>query len=169
MEYRTENDMGLVVAEAIMSQKTEVVLPEGTQAEDVRKVIRIFMCSHPEVFWFSHQYYFDNSVSKLFLKYDFTRQKKDFFSKEIDNAVESLFQPGRLNHLSEMEKTAYVYKWIASNTTYNEYSSFNQTVYSVLINTLPSIYLVCWGWSRRWYSGNFIQIYQLKIAMCGIL
>lgn len=134
MEYRTENDMGLVIAEAIMSQKTEVVLPEGTQAEDVRKVIRIFMCSHPEVFWFSHQYYFDNSLSKLFLKYDFNRQKKDFFSKEIDNAVESLFQPGRLNHLSEMEKTAYVYKWIASNTTYNEYSSFNQTVYSVLIN-----------------------------------
>ena len=49
-----------------------------------------------------------------------------------------------MKHLSDLEKVAYVYKWIVNNTTYNEYSSFNQTIYSVLINRNS----VCTGYAK---------------------
>lgn len=133
-----------IVGEAILQQRPFIVLRQGTIQEDVRKAIRIFMRKHPEVFWFSHQYSYDESATTLYLKYNFTPKKKEFFSKEIDNAVRYLFQPDRLKNLSELEKVAYVYKWLVNNTTYNEYSSFNQTIYSVLINRNS----VCTGYAK---------------------
>lgn len=142
--HNSINDLQGFVGEAILQQLPSIGLRGGTSHEDVRKAIRIFMRKHPEVFWFSHQYRFDESTSTLYLKYNFTTKKKEFFSKEIDNAVHFLFQPDKLKHLSHLEKVAYVYKWIVSNTTYNEYSSFNQTIYSVLINRNS----VCTGYAK---------------------
>lgn len=142
--HNSINDLKVIVGEAILQQLQSVDLRGETSYEDVRKAIRIFMRKHPEVFWFSHQYHFDESTSKLYLKYNFTTKKKEFFSKEIDNAVRFLFQPDKLKHLSDLEKVAYVYKWIVSNTTYCEYSSFNQTIYSVLINR----HSVCTGYAK---------------------
>lgn len=142
--HNSINDLKGIVGEAILQQLPSVDLRGETSYEDVRKAIRIFMRKHPEVFWFSHQYHFDESTSKLYLKYNFTNKKKEFFSKEIDNAVRFLFQPDKLKHLSDLEKVAYVYKWIVSNTTYCEYSSFNQTIYSVLINR----HSVCTGYAK---------------------
>lgn len=133
-----------IVGEAILQQQPYIVLAQGTKQDDVRKAIRVYMRKHPEIFWFSHQYRFDEAASTLYLKYNFTPKKKEFFSKEIDNAVRFLFQPDKLNNLSDLEKVAYVYKWIVDNTTYNEYSSFNQTIYSVLINRNS----VCTGYAK---------------------
>lgn len=133
-----------IVGEAILQQKPCVVLRNETMQDDVRKAIRVYMRKHPEIFWFSHQYHFDESDSTLYLKYNFTPEKKAFFSKEIDNAVRFLFQPENLKNLLDLEKVAYVYKWIVNNTTYNEYSSFNQTIYSVLINRNS----VCTGYAK---------------------
>lgn len=133
-----------IVGEAILQQRACVVLNQEATQDEVRKAIRIFMRKHPEIFWFSHLYRFDQSSSTLYLKYNFIPKKKDFFSKEIDNAVSFLFQPDRLKNLSELEKVTYVYKWIVNNTTYNEYSSFNQTIYSVLINRNS----VCTGYAK---------------------
>lgn len=133
-----------IVGEAILQQRACVVLNQEATQDEVRKAIRIFMRKHPEIFWFSHQYRFDESSSTLYLKYNFIPKKKDFFSKEIDNAVSFVFQPDGLKNLSELEKVTYIYKWIINNTTYNEYSSFNQTIYSVLINRNS----VCTGYAK---------------------
>lgn len=138
------NELQDIVGVAILQQRPCVVLSRETIQDDVRKAIRVFMRQHPEIFWFSHQYHFDKSDSTLYLKYNFTPKKKDFFSKEIDNAVRFLFQQENLKNLSELEKVAYVYKWIINNTTYNGYSSFNQTIYSVLINRNS----VCTGYAK---------------------
>lgn len=132
------------VEEAILQQRSYVSLNDGTKNGDVRTVIRTFMRKHPEVFWFSHQYYFDESTFILYLKYNFTPKKKEFYTKEIDNAVSCLFQPERLMRLSDLEKVAYVYKWVVNNTTYNEYSAYNQTIYSVVINRNS----VCTGYAK---------------------
>lgn len=138
------NELQNTVGESILQQRACVVLNQEATQDEVRKAIRIFMRKHPEIFWFSHQYRFDESSSTLYLKYNFIPKKKDFFSKEIDNSVSFLFQPYRLKNLSELEKVTYAYKWIVNNTTYNEYSSFNQTIYSVLINRNS----VCTGYAK---------------------
>lgn len=144
MAQQTDNVLETKIPEAIKTQVSSIVLPDGTSFEDVRKVIRIYMRQHPEIFWFSNQYEFDKSTSTLYLSYNFTVQKRNFFTQEINNAVKYLFQPEKLKHLSDLKKVSYVYKWIASNTTYNEYPSFNQTIYSVLINRNS----VCTGYAK---------------------
>lgn len=144
MNQIIDNKLYELIVGAIQSQLTHIDLPKGIRQDKVRTVIRVFMRKHPEIFWFSNQYRFDDSFSTLYLKYNFTPQKKDFYSGQIDNAVRFLFQPERLSCLSDLEKVTYVYEWIASNTTYNEYSSFNQTIFSVLINRNS----VCTGYAK---------------------
>ena len=144
MNQKSKFDIQETIGDAIIHEIPSVVLSEGTLSDDVRKAIRIFMRKHPEIFWFYHQYSYDENKRELNLRYNFTPQKRDFFKAEIDKAVKCLFQPEKLLNLSELNKVACVYKWIASNTTYNEYSSFNQTIYSVLINRNS----VCTGYAK---------------------
>ena len=141
---RVDKDLQDAVGQAILQQKSYVMLNNAAKHNDVRIAIRIFMRRHPEVFWFSHQYAFIEAIHTLYLKYNFTPQKKAFYGGEIGKAVDHLFQPNKLKHLSDIEKVAYVYKWLVNNTTYNEYSSFNQTIYSVLINRNS----VCTGYAK---------------------
>lgn len=133
-----------IIGRAIVEHKSHVVLSKGTRQDDVRTAIRVFMRRHPEIFWFSHQYRFDSPTSTLYLSYNFNIDKTTFYRKEIDNAVRFLFKPDKLTGISDIEKVTYVYKWIAENTTYNEYTSFNQTIYSVLINRNS----VCTGYAK---------------------
>lgn len=141
---KVDKDLQNAVGQAILQQKPYVILNNEAKHNDVRIAIRIFMRRHPEVFWFSHQYKLDEVTHTLYFKYNFTPKKKVFYAGEIGKAVDHLFQPNKLKHLSDLEKVAYVYKWLVNNTTYNEYSSFNQTIYSVLINRNS----VCTGYAK---------------------
>lgn len=144
MEQLTDRQLDAIIGDAVQKQLPSVTVASDTHFDDVHKTIRVFMRQHPEVFWFSHQYRLDETSHTLYFKYNFTPQKKDFIAREIDKAVKYLFQPDKLTLLSDLEKVAYVYKWIVNNTTYNEYSSFNQTIYSVLINRNS----VCTGYAK---------------------
>lgn len=144
MEQLADKRLEIIISEAIQKQLPSIVVPSDVDFDDIRKTIRVYMRQHPEVFWFSHQYRLDETAHTLFFKYNFTPQKKAFYGSEIEKAVKYLFQPDKLKHLSDLEKVAYVYKWIVNNTTYNEYSSFNQTIYSVLINRNS----VCTGYAK---------------------
>ena len=132
------------VEKAIMGFAPMVALGSETAFDDVRRTIRIFMRKHPEIFWFSHQYLYDENTGILRFKYNFTEDKADFFKREIGKVVKYDFQIDYVKSLSEIERLVYVYKWIANRTTYNEYSSFNQTIYSVLVNRNS----VCTGYAK---------------------
>lgn len=132
------------IENAIMRFAPMVTLNSGTTFDDVRRTIRVYMRKHPEIFWFSHQYLYDDKTGTLKFKYNFTKEKADFFKGEIENVVKDDFQIDYVKSLSEIERLVYVYKWIANRTTYNEYSSFNQTIYSVLVNRNS----VCTGYAK---------------------
>ncbi len=144
MEQLTDKRLEAIISKAIQKQLPSVAVPSDVHFDDVFKTIRVYMRQHPEVFWFSHQYRLDRHTYILYLKYNFTPRKKAFYVDEIGKAVEFLFQPSKLKHFSDFKKVAYVYKWIVNNTTYNEYSSFSQTIYSVLINRNS----VCTGYAK---------------------
>ena len=132
------------IENAIMEFAPMVALDPKINFNDVRHTIRVFMRRHPEIFWFSHQYLYDEKTGILRFKYNFTKEKAIFFKGEIEKVVTEDFQVNYVKTLSETERLVYVYKWIANRTTYNEYSSFNQTVYSVLINRNS----VCTGYAK---------------------
>jgi len=132
------------VENAIMEFNPLVTLDSKISFDAVRHTIRVFMRKHPEKFWFSHQYRYDEKTGVLRLKYNFTKEKADFFKREIEKVVKDDFQIDYVKSLSEIERLVYVYKWISNRTTYNEYSSFNQTIYSVLVNRNS----VCTGYAK---------------------
>lgn len=136
----------MLISEAIVNHKSMVELPKETTFDDVRRVIRVYMRKHPEIFWFSHQYKYDVLRNILALKYNFTKDKADFYKEEIVKVVAEDFQLERLLSMDmpDVQKVAYIYKWLANYTNYNEYSSFNQTIYSVLVNRNS----VCTGYAK---------------------
>lgn len=137
-------EISSLIEDAVFSQKNIISLPAGTPDEDVRAALRDIMRQHPEFFWFSHQYSYFASNSLLYLGYNFPAKKRRIFEIEIRKVVDNYFQPLKLEGLNEFGKVAYVYKWIKEYTDYNPHSSFNQTVYSVLINRSS----VCTGYAK---------------------
>ncbi len=135
------------IENAIMEFAPMVTLESKISFDDVRSIIRIFMRNHPEIFWFSHQYRYDEKTGVLRFKYNFTKDKADFFKGEIEKVVKDDFQIDYVKGLSEIERLVYVYKWIVNRTTYNEYSSFNQTIYSVT-SVLINRNSVCTGYAK---------------------
>jgi len=140
----TRQDINDKIEKAIMEFVPMVTLDPKITFDDIRHIIKVFMRKHPEIFWFSHQYHYDEKTGVLRFKYNFTKEKADFFKREIEKVVKDDFQIDYVYGLSEVERLVYVYKWIANRTTYNEYSSFNQTIYSVLINRNS----VCTGYAK---------------------
>ncbi len=152
-----QKDLGLKdrIEKSIMSFEPRVCLDLETSSKEVSEVIRVFMRSHPEIFWFSNQYSYVEATGILILKFNFTKNKSEFFIKEIDKVITSEFNIHYVNRLSELEKLVYIYKWIAKRTSYNEYSSFNQTIYSILINRNS----VCTGYAKT---------AQYLLGICGM-
>lgn len=141
---QTDSTLYDTIENVLRSHTAYVPLSAGTSAADVRTAIRHIMRHNPDIFWFSHQYYFDEKAATLCLSFNFTREKRDFYERQIAAVVSDNFQPNLLGGFSDLKKVAYVYQWIVANTTYNEYSSFNQTIYSVLINRNS----VCTGYAK---------------------
>lgn len=144
MATQRDNITRELIERAILKFSSKVSLDSKTTFDDVIRIIRVFMRNHPEVFWFSHQYLYDEKTGVLRFKYNFTKEKADFFKGEIDKVIKDDFQIQYVKTLSELERVVYVYKWIANRTTYSECSSFNQTIYSVLINRNS----VCTGYAK---------------------
>lgn len=134
------------ISEAILNHRTSVELPKETTFDDVRRVIRVYMREHPEIFWFSHQYKYNEKTNILALKYNFTKGKACFYQGEISKVISEDFQVDKVigMNMSDLERVTYVYLWLAHYCSYNEYSSFNQTIYSVLINRNS----VCTGYAK---------------------
>ncbi|MCM1199084.1 MAG: TIR domain-containing protein [Clostridium sp.] len=144
MTMQQDNTTRERIEKAILEFSPMVTLDSKNTCDDVRRIISVFMRKHPEIFWFSHQYRYDEKSRVLRFKYNFTIEKVDFFKAEIEKVVRDDFQIDHVRTLSELERLAYVYEWIANRTTYNEYSSFNQTIYSVLVNRNS----VCTGYAK---------------------
>lgn len=144
MDTQQDNTVKNLIERAIMEFSPMVSLDSNTTFDDVRCIIRVFMRQHSEIFWFSHQYLYDDKTGILKFRYNFTKEKAEFFKGEIEKVVKEDFQIDYVKTISELERVVYVYKWIANRTTYNEYSSFNQTIYSILINRNS----VCTGYAK---------------------
>ncbi|MDE5757644.1 MAG: hypothetical protein K2H85_03420, partial [Allobaculum sp.] len=70
MTTQTYSDLESIISEAIMARQSCVLLPEGTDIEDIRNILMTFIREHPEVTWFSNQFRWDESNLILYLLYN---------------------------------------------------------------------------------------------------
>lgn len=116
MDLQQKNRTKWQIESAILSFAPSVTLKYPMAFDEVQDTIRRFMRNHPEIFWFSHQYFYDENTGILKLQYNFTLQKVDSLKEEIDKVIKDDFQIDYVKTLSELERVVYVYKWTELST-----------------------------------------------------
>lgn len=127
------NNLDSTIEKAIRNHESEVkVLPYITDY-DVYMSVRNVMRINPDIFWFSHQWEYQEEEHKVCLRYTMDEQRCRNARIQIDDVVRNDFCIERVRKLPSVNQVMHVYKWIALYCRYNVHSAHNQTIYSVFV------------------------------------
>lgn len=111
---------------------------------DVRNAIRWIMRDNPDIFWFAHQYHYDEASFTIHFQYTFSSERVKTIQQSINDVIENDFCIEYVKKLSQQEQVAYVYKWLVTYCIYNTNSAYNQSIYSVFVRRNS----VCTGYAK---------------------
>ena len=130
---------------------------------DVRNVIRWIMRDNPDIFWFAHQYHYDEASFTIHFQYTFSSERVKTIQQSINDVIENDFCIEYVKKLSQQEQVAYVYKWLVTYCTYNTNSAYNQSIYSVFVRRNS----VCTGYAKAaQYLFNLLGIESRLVFGC---
>ena len=132
------------IEKSIREHEESLHVSSEVRESDVRYAIRWVMRDNPDIFWFVHQYHFDEKSGKITLRYQFSKERSNLIQKSIDDVVQNDFQIDHVSHLTVLEQVSYVYKWLLTYCNYNVNSAYNQTIDSVFVRRNS----VCTGYSK---------------------
>jgi hypothetical protein len=81
---------------------------------EIRNAIRWIMRDNPDIFWFAHQYHYDESSSIIHFQYTFSAERVKTILQSINDVIENDFCIEYVKKLSQQEQIAYVYKWLVT-------------------------------------------------------
>ncbi len=58
----------------ICNQSTNLELQQSPTADEIRSVVRWVMRDNPDIFWFAHQYHYDEASSTIHFQYTFSAE-----------------------------------------------------------------------------------------------
>lgn len=96
---------------------------------DIRNAIRWIMRDNPDIFWFAHQYQFDEASSTIHFQYIFSAERVNTIQQSINDVIDNDFRLEYVKKLTQQEQVAYVYKWLVIYCNYNVNSAYNQSIY----------------------------------------
>lgn len=128
-----KNKIYNLVESAIRSHSPILEFEGYATSVDVRNAIRLVMRNNPDIFWFDHQCYFDESSFTVHLHYTFSIEKASKIQRSINDVIENDFCLEYVKNLSRSEQVVYIYKWLISYCNYNVNSAYNQSIYSVFV------------------------------------
>lgn len=111
---------------------------------EVRHAIRWIMRDNPDIFWFAHQYHYDEASSTIHFQYTFSSERVKTIQQSINDVIENDFCIEYVKNLSQKEQVAYIYKWLVTYCNYNVNSAYNQSIYSVFVRRNS----VCTGYAK---------------------
>ena len=111
---------------------------------EIRNAIRWIMRDNPDIFWFAHQYHYDEASSTIHFQYTFSPERVKTIQQSINDVIKNDFCIEYVKNLSQKEQVAYVYKWLVTYCTYNANSAYNQSIYSVFVRRNS----VCTGYAK---------------------
>ena len=78
------------IEQAIRQHKNNVIVGQATSHE-VRNAIRWVMRNNPDIFWFAHQYHFDEETGVIQLYYTFSKERVESIRQSIDDVIQNDF------------------------------------------------------------------------------
>jgi len=122
-----------IIEEALRSHQSDVQLSSAVSKDDVYHAVKTVMRDNPDIFWFSHQWEYDENKNTIHFFYNISLERSNKAEKQIEDVVKNDFNIDFVKTLSIKEQVMYVYKWIALYCKYDIYSAYNQTIYSVFV------------------------------------
>ena len=129
---------------AVYSHNSDLKLNQSSTPCEIRNAIRWVMRDNPDIFWFAHQYHYDEASSTIHFQYTFSPERVKTIQQSINDVIEDDFCIEYVKKLSQQEQVAYVYKWLVSYCIYNANSAYNQNIYSVFVRRNS----VCTGYAK---------------------
>ena len=128
----------------ICSHNSDFKLNKTLTPDEIRNVIRWVMRDNPDIFWFDHQYHYDEESSTIHFRYTFSAERVKTIQQSINDVIDNDFCIAYLKTLTRQEQIVYVYKWLVSYCNYNVNSAYNQSIYSVFVRRNS----VCTGYAK---------------------
>ena len=132
------------IKHAVYRHKIALHIDEIISDIKIRYAIRWIMRDNPDIFWFAHQYHYDEVSSTIYFQYTFSAERIKTIQQSINDVIENDFCIEYVKNLSQKEQVAYVYKWLVTYCTYNANSAYNQSIYSVFVRRNS----VCTGYAK---------------------
>ena len=129
---------------SIRSQRTKLKLIQYSSPNEIRDAIRWIMRDNPDIFWFAHQYHYDEANSTIHFQYTFSEERIKTIQQNINDVIDNDFCIDYVKKLTQQEQVAYVYQWLVTYCTYNANSVYNQSIYSVFVRRNS----VCTGYAK---------------------
>lgn len=140
---------------AVYNHSSDLKLNQYSTPNEIRHAIRWIMRDNPDIFWFAHQYHYDEASSTIHFQYTFSPERVKTIQQSINDVIENDFCIEYVKNLSRQEQVAYVYKWLLSYCIYNANSAYNQNIYSVFVRRNS----VCTGYAKAaQYLFNLLEI-----------
>lgn len=131
------------IEHAIRQHENNVIVGQSTSHE-VRNTIRWVIRNNPDIFWFAHQYHFDEETGAIQLHYTFSKERVESIQQSIYDVIQNDFCLDYVKKLKVHEQVSYVYKWLVTYCNYNANSAYNQSIYSVFVRRNS----VCTGYAK---------------------
>lgn len=128
--------------------------------EEIQVALRQVMRNNPDIFWFAHQYQFDETASTIHFQYTFSKERVEIIKFRIEDVITHDLCIEHVKRLTAQEQIAYVYKWLITYCNYNINSAYNQSIYSVFIARNS----VCTGYAKAaQYIFNILGIENVLV------
>lgn len=118
-----------------------------TDKEQIDTVIEAVLDDHPEIFWmgesYSYKYTKDGICRQITLNYNDLVKNYDNNKNKMESVATSIIK-GANKYSTNYEKELYVHNELIKRIDYDEYSKYNQTAYSALVNNST----VCAGYAK---------------------
>ena len=137
-------EISFFIEAAIRHHNTSLRLEQTHTFDDVRNAIRRVMRDNPDIFWFAHQYHYDEASSTIHFQYTFSPERVKTIQQGINNVIKNDFCNEYVKKLTPQEQVTYVYKWLVTYCNYNANSAYNQSIYSVFVRRNS----VCTGYAK---------------------
>lgn len=132
------------VKQTIRQYEEILHVDKDVTVSDIRNAIRWVMRDNPDIFWFAHQYHFDEASSTIHFQYTFSPERVKTIQQSINDVIDNDFCIGYVKTLTRQQQIIYVYKWLVSYCNYNANSAYNQSIYSVFVRKNS----VCTGYAK---------------------
>lgn len=139
-----DNILQSEIEKAIRNHNADLELNQYSKANEIHNAIRRIMRANPDIFWFAHQYHFDETSSTIHFQYTFSAGRVKSIQQSIIDVIDNDFCLEYVKTLTCQEQIAYIYKWLVTYCNYNANSAYNQSIYSVFLRRNS----VCTGYAK---------------------